>query len=36
MIKVIYSEPELKDRIESILQKNFFVFVNEIVIQVLS
>lgn len=36
MIKVKYSEPELKDIIEGIIQKNFFIFCNEIVSQVLN
>ena len=35
MIKVIYSEPELRDVIEEIVGKNFFVFCNEVVSQVL-
>ena len=36
MIKVRYSEPELKDIIEGIIGKNFFIFCNEIVSQVLN
>lgn len=35
MIRVRYSEPELKDIIEGIIQKNFFIFCNEIISQVL-
>ena len=36
MIKVIYSEPELKDIIESIIGKNFFIFCNSVIFQVLN
>ena len=36
MVKVTYSEPELKEIIEEIVGKNFFIFCNEVVSQILS
>lgn len=36
MIKVMYNEPELKDIIEGIIGKNFFIFCNDIIQQVLA
>lgn len=36
MIKVSYSDPELKEVIEKIIGKNFFVFCNEVISQTLN
>lgn len=35
MIRVTYSESELKDIVEGIIGKNFFIFCNDVILQVL-